>query len=912
MRVHDRARRMLAALAVVALLGGCDVTPTPSASPAPTPSPARTASPVPTPASADLSWSEVALSPDAFDGAVVMRVVAGPGLVVAFGRDRLTLDPVVWTSPDGRSWTRRSEPPDVFGGGVPDAAVVTARGVIALGWGPDPASGRREIWTSPDGIAWTRDPSASARLGRGELSFTAHGDTVVAAGTIGSSGVFLRSTDLVHWVDLSESPVVDPDRGSLIVSTGSGFVGLTTGEQRLTAWSSQDALAWTETGSIPYAWAGVAASTADGLVMLGDDNATGTTTGSAWWSPDGRSWQAVPDLSDGAMRDFRSTLLAIDGGVVGLAVAAEPAADGTAAMPVVVASRDLRTWQRLPFPQPDLVVTSWRDLAVAVDGHVLVLGWDAVAGRVRGWEGSFATAPAGGPSPAATPGASSVGSPSSGAATGMTLPVDRTLNWRPVDATAVFDGGLVSPNLAVLGGSLVAVARRGSLLHAWVSADEGLHWVEAPGQAAFQGGTVADVVAVGSRLIAVGSVDGPDDTLLPASWTTADGLSWKRTLAPGGPGAMTAVGARGDTFVAVGRAGEDGGEPASWISRDGDRWTLAAGAWTPEGGTVAVLAPGGPGWVAGGADDLTPMIWTSADGVTWAEVADPSAFQVEGIESYGQGAITGLATVPGGFVAVGTVAVGGPMVESRGAVFTSPDGLAWTRLADDDRIAAEWPAAVATSGAGVAFVGAGRMGEGGAWVSSDGTRWTAADGLDMTGAGSDVRLGFWDVVGEGDGFAALGTRDGRPTLWFAVPAGTTLPQATCATPPATLAALAAMPEADRVACLTGVAVSVDAWARYWPAQGGSVPPVPIYPGLTLSSVEGGRILLDVALGPGSPARTVEPGGRFRLRLAFGRVDEGCVPAPDPASPYVQWSEPAAWLRFACAAEPRLIAATPLP
>jgi hypothetical protein len=907
------------AVIVASLVAAACATPAPTPSPSSaTPSSTPQGSPSQRPPDASLTWTEVALDPGVFAGAIVMRLVAGPGLVVAFGRDMTTLDPVVWTSADGRTWTRRPQPADVFGGGVPDAAAVTPLGVVALGWGPDPAVRRREIWTSPDGAAWTRDPAASGRLGDATLAFAAHGDVVVAAGTDGSRGVLLRSTDLEHWVDLSESPVLDQERGTTVLSTAAGFVALTSGEHLLSTWTSADGERWTAAGSIVDGWAVAAAATPDGIALAGNDNSSGTTTSAMWASPDGAMWLHGNDASDEMLGDFRSTLVAIDGGVVGLAIAPDPPDEGRPAGPTVVASRDLRTWTRVPFPAPDLVVASWRDLAATVDGHLLVLGWDPSGSRIRGWESSFADASAApGAEPPSSPAPSQ--SPGSGAG-GAGTATQAMTSWRPVDATAVFGDGLDSARMAGLPDRLVATVRRGSRLHAWVSTDHGLHWTEAPDQPAFRGGNIAALERVGGRLLGVGSVDGPGGTTRPATWVTDDGRTWRRSILADHQGAVTAVAAADGVVVAVGAVGRDAeasGMPVSWTSRDGVLWTRGDPIAAPEGSTLSAVVAGGPGWIAGGADNQTAMIWTSSDGATWTPVADRSAFTVVGADFYFQGSITGLAATPHGFAAIGTVAIGGVWAETAGAVFESADGLDWTRLPDDDDVRAAVANAITASDRGTTIVASTRSGPA-AWSSADGLQWTSADALDVRAGDRSVQVAMVDVTEDGEGLVAVGTRGQRPTLWFAATAGDLVPDRTQDSADGDRRPRLDV-DSGAVRLPPGRTVTVRMGDVLRGGCGSTDPsdiatPVVLddtscLPMVTASATDGGRQVLRFELDDGAPFRVLQAGGLMRLRLRYGVVPDGCVPDADPAAQYPFAFEPAASLRFSCAANPQLVGAS---
>ena len=114
-------------------------------------------------------------------------------------------------------------------------------------------------------------------------------------------------------------------------------------------------------------------------------------------------------------------------------------------------------------------------------------------------------------------------------------------------------------------------------------------------------------------------------------------------------------------------------------------------------------------------------MWTSPDGFTWSRVAhDEAVFGGEADQ-----VISGVTSAGGGLVAVGRDESGGDL---DGAVWTSVDGLIWSRVAHDEAV---------------------------------------------LGGPFDQRM--WEVVAGGPGLVAIGEydtggdRDGA--MWVAVPAG---------------------------------------------------------------------------------------------------------------------------------------------
>lgn len=158
---------------------------------------------------------------------------------------------------------------------------------------------------------------------------------------------------------------------------------------------------------------------------------------------------------------------------------------------------------------------------------------------------------------------------------------------------------------------------------------------------------------------------------------------------PGGGGSMRQIVLGGPGVLAFGTTCEieegQTGECLSgvWASEDGLAWEQVENLGPVD---VRAVTAGGPGFVAVGSTctfgpegpppDCAPAIWTSSEGTEWARVAHdedlfPSCLQVD--EPFCQLSIDNLLVLPSGeLVASGFSAEGL-------TVWTSPDGLAWTR-----------------------------------------------------------------------------------------------------------------------------------------------------------------------------------------------------------------------------------------
>lgn len=264
----------------------------------------------------------------------------------------------------------------------------------------------------------------------------------------------------------------------------------------------------------------------------------------------------------------------------------------------------------------------------------------------------------------------------------------------------------------------------------WTSID-GVTWSRAtdvPDTAVGGPGTggLHTVAVGGPGLVALRVWPGPSGVIESVVWTSLDGVTWTH-VGDGGFGDqfldleddVVDVVAAGPGLVAVGGA-------LVWTSPAGQTWTLVAddtmlGDDTLLGDEIAFLhlhlhgvAVGGPGLVAVGeswtsSGGQIAAVWTSPDGVTWTRVAHDEAVFGEG------GNMRAVVAGGPGLVAVGETA-------GRAAIWTSPDGLTWTRLDDDafDRPRTEPLADVVEANGHLVAIGR----DGSLWTSTDGAYWT--------------------------------------------------------------------------------------------------------------------------------------------------------------------------------------------
>ena len=192
-----------------------------------------------------------------------------------------------------------------------------------------------------------------------------------------------------------------------------------------------------------------------------------------------------------------------------------------------------------------------------------------------------------------------------------------------------------------------------------------------------------------------------------------EGTQYIEAITVGGPG-FVAVG--GGCFGLCPQAEDDGWDAAVWVSEDAVDWTRIPHDEAVFGGPgdqdMIDVVSAGPGLVAVGIidhayfggrrspgefrpaeyaafygedfpferDDLDAAVWTSVDGMSWSRVADPD------------GVFSGPGDGPAGDEAMEAVAVGDGLIVAVGsahedaAVWVSTDGLSWQRIPHDDLV----------------------------------------------------------------------------------------------------------------------------------------------------------------------------------------------------------------------------------
>ena len=212
-------------------------------------------------------------------------------------------------------------------------------------------------------------------------------------------------------------------------------------------------------------------------------------------------------------------------------------------------------------------------------------------------------------------------------------------------------------------------------------------------------------------------------------------------------------------------------------SFDGSAWSKVSAFVGPSGeepvrfATIGGRLVGvGSVYVSANPADYGGRVWTSPTGGAWTQVPDASVFA--------KGQMNDIVLGPHGLVAVGA-AQSGSELGTDAAVWTSPDGLKWTRLPSQPDFADASMFTVVGSSSGLVAAGQGAQGAA-VWTSTDGIRWVrvaAAPTLHAAviyGAASG-RLGLV-AVGYGHDNAVIWTSPDA-TTWTRVPDAPTFAKA---------------------------------------------------------------------------------------------------------------------------------------
>lgn len=325
-------------------------------------------------------WIRVSHDEQVFGGddEQVMRSVTegGPGFVAVgwdgVGGDR---DAAIWTSANGRSWTRVPHDEETFGGA--DAQLIASitrggPGLVAVGLDGSGGDFDAAVWVSEDGLAWERVPHDERSLGgvnfQAMQSVASSDSRLVAAGADTAGGTFdaavWYSDDGRVWrrVPHDDELFGGPNEQDInaVASGGSGFVaaGLAEfdvpGDRDVAIWTSSDGEEWERVSHDEELFGGaedqvVMAVVAgkQGLVAVGYDEAGGDRDAAAWRSDDGLTWSRTQLGQPSLGGDGNQVMVGIAAAEGGLIAVGRDEAGGTR-WAALWTSSDAVEWDRTP------------------------------------------------------------------------------------------------------------------------------------------------------------------------------------------------------------------------------------------------------------------------------------------------------------------------------------------------------------------------------------------------------------------------------------------------------------------------------------------------------------------------------------------------------------------------------------
>jgi hypothetical protein len=292
----------------------------------------------------------------------------------------------------------------------------------------------------------------------------------------------------------------------------------------------------------------------------------------------------------------------------------------------------------------------------------------------------------------------------------------------------------------------------------WVSED-GRTWTQLPHRDAFERGWMRYAATDGERIVVTGVLDDRRGVRSPAVWVSNDGRDWQ--LIEGEEFVPEQIVATNEGFIGV-RPTDESRSPQFVASEDGSSWRALTDPGDLGPGPVLGLAVGRDGvtvlavgstyeFPGNGESKITATNWFSRDQVTWER----------GPTNAGHVAAEMIAATEtdAGWVAVG-VGQGSAM-----AVWSSPEGLSWTRGED---VAAPYGGPDDVAWTGEQIVATGTVGGESSsvlafWLSPDGSTWEIDVPDTANGAGTPERIVAFD-----DAVVTVGTRSTDPDHWIGV------------------------------------------------------------------------------------------------------------------------------------------------
>ena len=222
------------------------------------------------------------------------------------------------------------------------------------------------------------------------------------------------------------------------------------------------------------------------------------------------------------------------------------------------------------------------------------------------------------------------------------------------------------------------------------------------------------------------------------------------------PGAVSATGTPGPRAAAGSAGGSARVRPAASApvalpGYPGERGTVSVDSmWSAAGGTVAV-----------GTADGHPAVWRHASGAAGAAWTLESA----GLLGAGPGTLAAVTDGPAGWIAVGSVVVGGA---TEPTVLTSADGVTWQPVISIAELAGPGTQFLGVAAGHGGYVVVGRRMTGGRtfavlWWSADLRTWTADGNGGLNGRLSASTANA--VTATAGGFVAVGSHGEFPAIW---------------------------------------------------------------------------------------------------------------------------------------------------
>ncbi len=214
-------------------------------------------------------------------------------------------------------------------------------------------------------------------------------------------------------------------------------------------------------------------------------------------------------------------------------------------------------------------------------------------------------------------------------------------------------------------------------------------------------------------------------------WRSEDGLTWTTVLEDVRDSAFESIERVADRFLAVGGAGAHHDLSERRGERSVDRQTIGDGV---------------------------VRIWSSDDGITWADVSsDDSVFGAQRPDPRGSEFARAVTAVEAGFIIAGS-----QLDVDEGVIWYSADGSSWTRLPANEVFGGA--AINGIVGSGDRLIAVGAMGTtAAAWRSDDGGSTWERMNIDPVLTRGNSR--FLDVVVRGDMALAGLAVEGRAAIW---------------------------------------------------------------------------------------------------------------------------------------------------